>query len=172
MQKTAVTKTCAICGSIYEVKTYRANISRFCSRECWSHRRKPFYKVCKTCGKVFDTIDHRAKFCSRDCLLSWKTVDTSPLWKGGNSLKRERAQASGELTKWRKSVYNRDNYTCQICKEPQGDKALDVHHIDYNKKNCNPENLIALCMSCHRKTNYNRYFWKSYLQNSGRYDAP
>jgi 5-methylcytosine-specific restriction endonuclease McrA len=54
------------------------------------------------------------------------------------------------------SIRQRDRYTCQICGKQQGDNAFSVHHIDYNKQNCNPENLITLCNSCHSKTNYNR----------------
>jgi len=34
-----------------------------------------------------------------------------------------------------------------------------VHHIDYDKKNCDPENLITLCKNCHPKTNSNRGDW-------------
>ena len=36
---------------------------------------------------------------------------------------------------------------------------LDSWH---DKKNCNPENLITLCRSCHSKTNTNREYWLKY----------
>jgi len=51
----------------------------------------------------------------------------------------------------------------KICGKLQGDIAHPVHHIDYNKKNCNLDNLITLCINCHAKTNYNREYWKEYL---------
>ena len=38
-------------------------------------------------------------------------------------------------------------------------RELDIHHIDYNKDNLNPDNLISLCQNCHGKTNYNRKYW-------------
>ena len=42
-------------------------------------------------------------------------------------------------------------------------EKLCIHHIDYDKKNNNPENLITLCNSCHTKTNIkNRDYWKNY----------
>jgi len=39
----------------------------------------------------------------------------------------------------RRSIRERDGYICQMpgCNKQQGDKAFDVHHIDYNKENCN-----------------------------------
>jgi hypothetical protein len=42
-------------------------------------------------------------------------------------------------------------------------KKLDVHHIDYDKKNGDPRNLVSLCKSCHIKTNYNREYWIEYF---------
>lgn len=38
--------------------------------------------------------------------------------------------------------------------------VLHVHHIDYNKKNLDVDNLIPLCPRCHPKSNHNREYWK------------
>jgi 5-methylcytosine-specific restriction endonuclease McrA len=67
----------------------------------------------------------------------------------------------------KRSIRERDHYTCQLCSEPQGEKALDVHHIDYNKKNCSPNNLISLCHKCHMKTNTKskEKYWKEYFKS-------
>ena len=60
----------------------------------------------------------------------------------------------------RRGIKERDNYTCRLCGNQQKDTIFDIHHIDYNKKNCNPNNLITLCHSCHSKTNCkNRGEW-------------
>jgi len=64
----------------------------------------------------------------------------------------------------RRAIRERDHYTCQVCGKPQGDIALSVHHIDYVKNNCNTDNLITLCMSCHSKTKYNKEYWVKYFQ--------
>jgi 5-methylcytosine-specific restriction endonuclease McrA len=42
-------------------------------------------------------------------------------------------------------------------------RQLDVHHIDYDKDNLSPNNLITLCRRCHVKTNNNRDFWRNYF---------
>ena len=36
---------------------------------------------------------------------------------------------------------------------------LTVHHIDYDKQNCSPTNLITLCNSCNARANFNRNYW-------------
>lgn len=56
-------------------------------------------------------------------------------------------------------IRKRDNLICKIC----GEKGFDVHHIDYNKKNCDPKNLMTLCRSCHMRTNFNRRYWIKYF---------
>lgn len=71
----------------------------------------------------------------------------------------------------KRKVRLRDNNTCQECGlhssmsiEKYG-CDLHVHHIDYNKKNPNKDNLISLCVSCHMKTNHNREEWEDYFNN-------
>jgi hypothetical protein len=81
-----------------------------------------------------------------------------PFWMGGISEKRYTSDWTKTL---RRSIRERDQYICQICsREP----SISVHHIDYNKLNCNPDNLITLCVSCHSKTNNNRNYWKKYFK--------
>lgn len=68
--------------------------------------------------------------------------------------------------KIRSLIRERDGFRCQMCGCPQTEclKALDVHHIDYDKKNDSLRNLISLCKPCHTKTNHNkREYWKQYF---------
>ncbi len=60
-------------------------------------------------------------------------------------------------------IKRRDNYTCRLCNDKTKNQDLHVHHIDYDKQNNDPKNLISLCNICHPKTNYNREKWKSLL---------
>lgn len=64
----------------------------------------------------------------------------------------------------RSLVRERDDFTCRECDhtEKQLGYNLSVHHIDYNKENCDMNNLISLCKSCHAKTNFNRQDWIKY----------
>jgi len=66
----------------------------------------------------------------------------------------------------KEKIRDRDNHECQKChiKEKNLDRELNVHHIDYNKENCEEENLISLCQSCHTKSNFNREEWIKYFK--------
>ena len=83
--------------------------------------------------------------------------ENNPSWIDGRSFEPYPREWTDELRKKIKSI---DNYTCQLC---GANSPLDVHHIDYDKKNCNPRNLITLCKNCHPKTNYNRKYWIEYF---------
>ena len=84
-------------------------------------------------------------------------------WKGGKSFEPYTVNWSNTL---KRSIRERDKYRCKICGEEQGERALDIHHIDYKKENCDPKNLISLCMKCHRKTNFNRDKWIKYFNEN------
>jgi hypothetical protein len=87
------------------------------------------------------------------------------LWKGGIS--RE-IKEYGYLfnRQLKEKIRVRDNFKCQICGIPELELnyRLSVHHIDYNKKNMNIDNLISLCKSCHNKTNIKREYYQELLQ--------
>jgi len=90
--------------------------------------------------------------------------EKSPSWKGGISFEPYGLEFNEDL---KEVVRNRDRRKCQICEktELENGAKLDCHHMDYNKKNNNPNNLIALCHICHTKTNWNRKFWIKYFRN-------
>jgi hypothetical protein len=83
---------------------------------------------------------------------------------GGNGLLNKEYSVDWTAT-LRRSIRERDNYTCKMCNKQQGDRCHAVHHIDYNKYNCNPTNLITLCDCCHAKTNLKREMWIKYFKN-------
>jgi hypothetical protein len=91
-------------------------------------------------------------------------------WNGGSSFEPYGREFNRRL---KEQIRMRDNYRCQECFRHQdelytkkGKKyKLIVHHIDYDKKNNNPDNLISLCRSCHLQTNYERNDWTDYFQN-------
>jgi hypothetical protein len=68
---------------------------------------------------------------------------------------------------FREQIRHRDKYTCQLCGAPEAEciKRLHVHHIDYNKRNIDPDNLVSLCIKCHTKTLSRRDYWINLFEN-------
>ena len=83
--------------------------------------------------------------------------EKNPMWKGGISFEPYSIDWTETL---RRSIRERDHYICQLCNK----YGNTVHHIDYNKRNCNPENLITLCCNCNSKINANRGYWTKYFK--------
>jgi len=52
----------------------------------------------------------------------------NPAWKGGVTAKNHLIRTSFEYEEWRRTIFERDNYTCQVCSKRNGDK--EVHHIN------------------------------------------
>jgi len=110
--------------------------------------------------------DRRSKMLKEKMFWS---KENNPAWKGGIYKEQKYIEKYdfGFVESLKELVRKRDKYTCQICKISQRElkRKLSVHHIDYNKKNNSPENLITLCKYCHGKTNYNRITWKNTILN-------
>ena len=91
-----------------------------------------------------------------------------PNWHGGKS-REEYGQDWTETL--RRSIRERDHYTCRLCGFPQTEQAHPVHHIDYDKTHCDPSNLITLCAACHNRTNHHHGYWavliSELMQNQG-----
>jgi len=51
-------------------------------------------------------------------------------------------------------TYRKVTESCIVC---GFDKIVDLHHIDHNKTNNSPENLIGLCPNHHRMINNQKY---------------
>ena len=110
---------------------------------------------------------NRGRVYSEEYLKSIRG-ENSQCWKGGKSFETYPQEWTDDL---KESIRKRDGYVCQLCGLHQDEmngfiKKLHVHHIDYNKDNCDPKNLVTLCVSCHVKTNYNREQWLKHFFES------
>ncbi|MEA3477012.1 MAG: HNH endonuclease [Bacteroidota bacterium] len=160
-----IDRKCEICGKIFKIKpsAVKKGEGRFCSYKCkgiWWHSQAT-KAMCETCGKIFQTTPSRrrkgwAKYCSVSChkQKGKKRVDivgkANPNWKGGISREPYSFSFDEEL---KGLIRERDNYKCRQCGAPQEEftQKLPVHHIDGDKTNSSPENLLTLCVYCHNK---------------------
>lgn len=91
-----------------------------------------------------------------------KSGDKSPVWLGGISFEPYPPEFNNKL---KKRIKTRDGYQCQLCGTRE---KLAIHHIDYEKQNCEDDNLVTLCLSCNVKVNKNREYWTEYFQKEVR----
>lgn len=142
-----------------DVTYYRYVECPQCHSRRWqmqSHiKRSP---LCRECSLINMGLNHRG--------------ENAVGWHGGLSFEPYGMGFSREL---KEQIRLRDNYTCQLCGKVEDGIKLTCHHIDYNKRNHHPNNLISLCTakkgihpnnhSCHLKTNHNRPYWTEYFTN-------
>lgn len=152
--------------------TYRAIHCRICSNIEKSERqmgennsnygniRIPS-KYCIDCGN--ELKNKNSTRCWK-CYCEWSKIpENNPNYVHGKCYE---PYPLGWNRTFKEQIRYRDNYKCQICgcHEVENCRKLDVHHIDYNKKNLKENNLISLCLRCHMKTNFNREYWYEKLK--------
>lgn len=160
---------CIDCGK--QLKYYNRKRCKKCSIKFYIGINASNYKKgipkCKDCNKILG--DRRSKRCSH-CNIIYlhkvKLIDNTGKNNGAYIDGKSYIMYSSEFNETLKElIRNRDNRICQLCnkKEKELNRALDVHHIDYNKMNCKKNNLISLCIKCHMKTNHNRDYYFAYF---------
>ena len=129
-------------------------------------RIKDKQKICEICGKAYlidEAHEKNSHCCGENCMRRWRSLhfrnENASNWKGGISGERERDMQRLEYVTWRKTVFERDHYTCQLCGDSHGGN-LQAHHIcsykDYPTLRYTVENGITLCEKCHRKVHKNK----------------
>lgn len=123
------------------------------------HTEKQKEKISKSLkGKLPKNFDLLHTIYEQKRIKNLRRGKNHPLWSGGFDKKDYPYTFNKKL---KELIRNRDGHKCQVCGAPECEFKgnLAVHHIDYNKKNININNLISLCKYCHTKTNYNREKW-------------
>lgn len=147
-------RVCPNCGNVEYLTPYEAKRKKYCSRECASEyhsnqaRTKRGIKKCLICGKG---IDSTRKYCSKECL---RMVDRRKPMSD-----KRRMRCSKKWQQIRKTRISNFGNTCPISLERE---PLEVHHIDLDWSNNNPENLIPLWQPLHRlitaRGNYDEFY--------------
>jgi hypothetical protein len=73
---------------------------------------------------------------------------------GTKSSENEKARKTKQARDWRKAIFERDDYTCQLCNERGGE--LNADHIQpfayFKELRYELTNGRTLCVDCHRST--------------------
>ena len=178
-----INAVCDYCGK--EINREHSKIKKakniFCSSEChykWSSinlrgKDNPCYKsveiTCDTCGMKFNREPNRIKnennnFCSRKCFGIWTSIrqtgQNNCSWLGGISF--EPYCPTWKDKEFKNYILTRDNFKCQNPDCWGTSNGLARHHINFNKKDCSPDNIITVCSSCNSRANKDREWHESY----------
>lgn len=91
-----------------------------------------------------------------------KYKELNPNWKGGKSFEPYCEIFSDK--EYREFIKQRDGYKCLNPDCTKKSKILSIHHIDYNKQNCDQKNLITTCISCNSRANKDREWHTSWYR--------
>lgn len=137
---------CTQCKVEYKVKPCEVTIRKFCAWPCYwkSKKGKPSWNK----GLKLSPLH-----------LERISGENANNWQGGKSTENEIIRHRKEYREWRKSVYERDNYTCQECGARSAkDKpvTLNAHHVKpfskYPELRFVVDNGVTLCKPCHHLT--------------------
>lgn len=155
-------KACILCGCSFSgsINNYKFIDKRFCSRLCAmrfinanlteEQRLQKSRKISIANKGKSHTHSDEARRKASERLRG----DRSHFWKGGKTEENKLLRASVEYSIWRKSVFERDIYTCQVCGIHGG--YLEADHIKsfayYPELRFDTSNGRTICRPCHKLT--------------------
>lgn len=161
--KAKVTITCQCCGEAFEVWKYRETKAKYCSRKCVGlatyDAKRPSLPGRKLSEATKEKMAIRMMGNSiAEGHVPWNlghphlAGEKHWNWKGGITDEKKSVRNSREYQAWRRSVYRRDWFRCQMpgCGSK---KKIEAHHI--RKFETHPDlilekdNGITLCHCCH-----------------------
>lgn len=147
-------------------------ISNETKRKIGTSNSKPHYFNCDYCDKKSISKESafkrkRRHFCSQRCYNNFRSEIMPSYeqngWKGGISFEPYCIKFDDEFKERVREYWGRE---CILCtkSEKENNRKLSVHHVTYNKDTCCDNSIplfIALCNSCHAKTQSNREYWEN-----------
>ena len=159
-------------GKLTIIDQYRSdsNIMAFCLCDCGQYKsiiaRRVSKGYTKSCGCLATTDrdpEWGRKIGKAQTGHTRMCGSNNSNWKGGIGIEPYcDAWADKE---YKEDIKNRDDSMCMNPDCWNTSETLCLHHIDYDKKNCSPSNLITLCASCNIRANYNRENHTLYYQD-------
>lgn len=150
--RTITYSACSECGA--EKADTTSELCHSCStRLTWDtirERTRTLYDTCQECGQPKPMTD-------RELCLSCAGVQRMKELFGTEG----KEYPIGWCHTLKERIRDRDRRRCQLCGKTavENGRKLDVHHIDEDKHNLDPSNLITLCASCHGKTKWDHSFY-------------
>jgi hypothetical protein len=166
---------CANCNKERYIWNYQINKAKYCSTKCasigrWNNPTKKMLNSLINNQMIMakKRIGMKHTKVSKDKMSLNRIGKCTGIdncnWKGGITPYKQKIYHSNMYNKWRKAVFERDDFTCRSCGYRCGDGFninLEVHHriptnklinTKFEKYIFNLDNGITLCRKCHNKT--------------------
>lgn len=169
-RKDKLTTKCKVCFKEYFDKTYSPT-KRKIHFELKKDKCDCGNNKCNTARRCMDCLTKDKKSGKIICGRPFQKGENHPNWNNGATKIRDNIEALKEYKLWRIRIFDRDSYTCQICRQKGG--YLNSHHIkhladiikEYNIKSVqealkcdilwDTENGVTVCDICHRHIHFN-----------------
>ena len=134
-----------------------------CTKKKIREKLKDIYrhsKIHHMCGKHHS---EETKLKMHNAHIGKYVGENSSMWKGGVSYEPYCIKFNDDFKERVREYWDRK---CVLCNknERENGRRLDVHHVTYNKETCCDGSIplfVALCRSCHMKTNFNEEYWEN-----------
>ena len=166
------TKSCIGCNVVFVPESCHYKVQKYCNRQCYIVYHSGWMKGIKGLqswhnisglNSFRDTPWNKGKKCPQ------LAGANSHLWRGGVTKTNKTIRNLFEYRIWRKTGFERDNYTCQVCGQRGGKLHFDHYPksfaaiiIENNIQNIEEalkcqelwdiDNGRTLCVPCHKKT--------------------
>lgn len=156
---------CSTCSETFDNHSLLANHIR------WKHKRAQQESKCRFCSETFNNAnlsphenrcnvwhlcDHcgtktrNERFCSKTCSAITNNRDK----KTGYAVYRKNNGIINKEADYRRICFEHFSKKCALC---EWNVVVDVHHVDRDRKNNEPQNLIPLCQNHHKLTQLKRF---------------
>ena len=134
-------KPCATCGKPV-VAGRKSRNATYCSKACTPSKKTLAPKTCPACSVVFQPKSSRTVYCGATCA---NTAHTIRMRGAANSNYRTGSESAYLYGRMRPLILERDK-ACVVC---WAKKDLHCHHINEDRNDNAPENLVMLCAAHH-----------------------
>ncbi len=143
-----IEKSCLTCKEKFTVDPYRKDTAKYCSFKCKGIDKKGIvFSPENQFKKGFKTPSPFGKDGKNVGENHWN-------WQGGKTKELKRLRGTAQYISWRKSVFERDDYTCLLCGIRGA--TLNADHIlpfaFFPELRFDISNGRTLCEECHRTT--------------------
>ncbi len=146
-------KNCKHCFQLFSLPAKYLRRTYYCSRSCAQHARYPKKEnnvSCATCNTEFYRATSKQRstksglfFCSQSCKYKAQRIG------GIRSIMPDHFGTTAK--NYRLIGFRTYEAECVGCGYNHHPKVLDVHHIDCDRSNNSPDNLLICCPTCHRE---------------------